>query len=63
MRQLHIPQSPTSNGNERLCGRLQIDQITNASAVHTPNSDFKIQMATSVCVPDLIQIDQMLIII
>ena len=26
--------------------------ITNASAVHTPKSDFKIQMATSVCVSD-----------
>ena len=62
------PRSPTSNNNECLCVRLQIDQmsikiessrnITNASAVYTPKSDF-MQMATSVCVSDLIQIDQM----
>ena len=66
MRQLYIPQSPTSNGSGCLCDRLQIDQlrnITNASAVHTPKSNFKIQMATSVCVSDLIQIDQMSIFI
>ena len=47
-------------------GETSIDQlrnITNASAVHTPKSDFKIQMATSVCVSDLIQIDQMSIFI
>ena len=42
---------------------LNLRNITNVSAVHTPKSDFKIQMATSVCVSDLIQIDQMSIII
>ena len=65
MRQLYIPESPTSNVNEYLCDRLQIDQmsIKFKAAVHTPKSDFKIQMATSVCVSDLIQIDQMSIII
>ena len=85
------PQSPTSNSNECLCVRLQIDQMSfkieklkkyykRVSFIY-PKSDFKcqlnlkslrnitnesaidakvrLQMATSVCVSDIIQIDQM----
>ena len=41
-----MPQSPTSNGNECLCVRLQIinKYITNSLAVYTPKSDFKWQL-------------------